>query len=366
MRFSKSARRAVGLPETGSDTDGIGCYNLSLMSPENGFDTREAIGLDEWEAMLGLLEASGTALIGVDSALEVTLWSPAGEVIFGWKTEEIVGCGISLLAPKGEFERSLTRLDNTQARDFECSCRTKGGKTILVNVWASPLAAGTGRRLLMIRDVSELRFLERAFLSAAEREQQRIGREMHDYLCQHLLGAAFAVKALAGDLDREGSRHADQLHQLARLVNEAVTQVRDISRGLNPVELESGGLPAALQGLAARVSRSVPCEFHCEKNAPVGNSDPALHAYRVAQEAVAHALQETGATKISIHLSGKSGSIRMEIADDGMKEGSLTADPNSFGSKALHYRAQAIHGQLRAKFQGGIGTHITCTFPCAS
>jgi two-component system, LuxR family, sensor kinase FixL len=189
---------------------------------------------------------------------------------------------------------------------------------------------------------------------------------MHDYLCQHLLGAAFAVKALAGDLDREGSRHADQLHQLARLVNQAVTQVRDISRGLNPVELESGGLPAALQGLAARVSRSVPCEFHCEKNAPVGNSDPALHAYRVAQEAVAHALQETGATKISIHLSGKSGSIRMEIADDGMKEGSLTADPNSFGSRALHYRAQAIHGQLRAKFQGGIGTHITCTFPCAS
>ena len=74
---------------------------------------------------------------------------------------------------------------------------------------------------------------------------------MHDYLCQHILGAAFAVKALAGDLDREGSRHAGQLHDLARLVNEAVTQVRDISRGLHPVELESGGLPAALQGLAS-------------------------------------------------------------------------------------------------------------------
>ena len=66
------------------------------------------------------------------------------------------------------------------------------------------------------------------FLDAADREQRRIGKEMHDHLCQQILGAAFAVKALAGDLGREGSRHAEQLHELARMVNETVAQVRDI------------------------------------------------------------------------------------------------------------------------------------------
>jgi PAS domain S-box-containing protein len=337
------------------------------MSSEDGFgfDTKEAIGLEEWLGILGSLEASGTALIAVGSALEVTSWSPAAELIFGWKTEEIVKCGISLLAPKGGFERPLA-VSNAQGANFECSCRTKEGKSIWVNVWACPIPPAGGRRFLMIRDVSELKFLEHAFLVAAEREQQRIGHEMHDHLCQHLLGAAFAVKALASDLDREGSRHAGQLHELARLVNEAVTQVRDISRGLNPLELESGELPAALQGLATRVSRTVPCEFHYGRNAPLEHSDAALHAYRMAQEAVVHALQETGATKISIRLSEKSGSVRLEIADDGKKEGPMTADPDSFGSKALHYRAQAIHGQLRANFRAGAGTQIVCTFPRTS
>ena len=220
--------------------------------------------------------------------------------------------------------------------------------------------------LLMIRDVTELKFLEHAFLDAADREQRRIGQEMHDHLCQHILGAAFAVKALAGDLDREGSRHARQLHDLARLVNEAVTQVRDISRGLHPVELESGGLPTAIRGLAGRVSHMVPCEFRCQEDASIENSDPALHAYRIAQEAVVHALHETGATKISIRLSEKDGSIRLEIADDGAKEGPLTIDPNHLASKTLRYRAQAIHGDLRVKFRSRIGTNVTCTFPHTS
>jgi PAS domain S-box-containing protein len=334
------------------------------MSPENGFGTKEAMGLEECEAILGLLQESQTAMITVDSMLEVSSWSAAAEVIFGWKAEEIVGRGISLLDPTGELQRILAL---PRGAHCECSCRTKGGKTIPVKISACPIPATSGRRLLlMIRDVTEMKFLEEAFLSAAEREQQRIGKEMHDHLCQHLLGAAFAVKALASDLDREGSRHAAELHDLARLVNEAVTQVREMSRGLHPAELEFGGLPAALRGLATRVSRTVPCEFRCENNASVENSDPALHAYRMAQEVVAHALQETGATKISIRLSERGGSIRLEIADDGVKEGPLTADQNSFGLKALRYRAQAINGLLRAKFHGGVGTQVTCTFPRTS
>jgi signal transduction histidine kinase len=330
------------------------------MSPENGFDTRQGIGLKGLADVMGLLEASRTALISVGEMLEVTSWCNAAEFIFGWKAPEIVGREISLLCPKGGLKGFLA---SPQLAHFECMCQSKAGKAIVVRICACPTRADTGRRPLLISDVTELKFLENAFLSAEEREQQRIGREMHDHLCQHLLGAAFAVKALAGDLEREGSRHAGRLHELARLVNEAVIQVRDISRGLNPAELEADGLTAALQELATRVSRTIPCEFHSEKSAPMKNYDPALHAYRMAQAAIVHALQETGATKICIRLSEKSGSIRLEIADDGIKEGSLTADPDSFGSKALHYRAKAISGRLRAKFQGGVGTQISCTFP---
>ena len=74
-------------------------------------------------------------------------------------------------------------------------------------------------------------------------------------------------------------------------------------------------------------------------------------------------MQETGACRISIRLSEKGGSIRLEIADDGMKEGPLTTDPDDLASKTLRYRAQAIHGQLRVKFHSRVGTQVACTFP---
>ena len=332
------------------------------MTHHNGFGATEASRLEERTAILGLLE-SQIALVTIDSSLEVSAWSSAAKLLFGWEQREIIGRRISLLAPDGSLEGPVASARDVSGKHFESSCQTKEGNTILADVWACRLPGEIQRHLLMIKDVTELKFLEHAFLDAADREQRRIGQEMHDHLCQHILGAAFAVKALAGDLDREGSRHAKQLHDLARLVNEAVTQVRDISRGLHPVELEGGGLPTALRGLAGRVSHMVPCEFTCQEDASIETSDPALHAYRIAQEAVVHALQETGATKISIRLSEKDGSIRLEIADDGVKEGPLTIDPDHLASKTLRYRAQAIHGNLRVKFRSRVGTNITCTFP---
>ena len=263
--------------ETGSDTAGKPCYSSSLMSPENGFDTREAIGLEGWAEIQGLLEASRTALISISDVLEVTSWCSAAELIFGWKAEEIVGRGISLLGPKGGLKGFLA---SPQLAHFECSCQTKAGKSVAVRIWSCPTPANAARRPLLISDVTELKFLENAFLGAEEREQQRIGREMHDHLCQHLLGAAFAVKALAGDLDREGSRHAGRLHELARLVNEAVVQVRDISRGLSPAELEAGGLA----GCSSRI----------------GNQGQSHHSLRVSRrEKRAHEEFRPGAARIS-------------------------------------------------------------------
>jgi len=336
------------------------------MTSANAISPKEATRLEEGRAIRALLDAGQIALVEVDSAHQITLWSAAAELIFGWEVGQIIGRKISLLAADESLEGCLVSASDDGVSHFEVSCQTKEGRTMLAEIWARQIQSGSQRLVLIIRDVTESRFLEHAFLDAADREQRRIGQEMHDHLCQHILGAAFAVKALAGDLDREGSRHAEQLHDLARLVNEAVSQVRDISRSLHPGELESGGLRSAIQGLADRITHTIPCEFHCAENVSVAAVDSALHAYRIAQEAVLHALQHTGATKVAIHLSAKGGSIRLEIADNGQKEGPATADPDHFASKTLRYRAKAIRGRLRLKFHSGVGTNITCTFPQTS
>jgi two-component system, LuxR family, sensor kinase FixL len=74
--------------------------------------------------------------------------------------------------------------------------------------------------------------LERAVLESAEQERRRIGQELHDHLSQVLLGAAFGAKALADRLP-PASAEAAAAEDLARLVNSAVQQMRDLVRGLN-------------------------------------------------------------------------------------------------------------------------------------
>lgn len=245
----------------------------------------------------------------------------------------------------------------------------KNGSVIWVSVTSTIVRGDDGLPLHaigVVMDISEKKFLERALLEAAEREQRRIGQDLHDHLCQHLLGAAFATKALAGELDKEGSKASPQLHDLARLISEAVSQVRDISRGLHPVELDSEGLMSALQELANRVNHMIPCEFICKENVLVSDSNSALQAYRIVQDAVASALQQTGAKKITIRLAENERAVCLEVTDDGTRESELTADQSSLSAKIMHYRMNAIGGELSIKHPKGKGTRVICAFPKSS
>jgi PAS domain S-box-containing protein len=336
------------------------------MTSANTVTSAEQMGLQESQALCALLDAGRIALVEVNGKRQVSRWSAAAERIFGWQERETIGRSIALLAANKDLEDCLINVSHDGVSQCEVLCRAKGGAIVPVEIWALRISRESRRLLLAISDATESRFLEHAFLDAADREQRRIGKEMHDHLCQQILGAAFAVKALAGDLGREGSRHAEQLHEVARMVNETVSQVRDISRTLHPVELESGELQPAIQGLAERMKHVLPCEFHCLGDMPRPDAQSALHAYRIVHETILHALHHTGATKVSIRLSAKGDSLRIEIFDNGTREGPLTADANHIASKTLRYRAKAIRGQLRLKFHSGVGTSVGCTFPQTS
>jgi len=321
-----------------------------------------------WSACLpAILVNSSLACIQTDHLGNIQHWNECAELLLSYKSEEACGQPLSKLMP----ELSLPQPDCSQTPrsngfNTEVSLQRPDGRVVRVKIDIIPLPA-TGRvpggHLFLLQDFTEKMFLEEALLEASEREQRRIGQELHDHLCQHLLGAAFATKALAGALDREQSIHAAKLHDLARLVNDAVTQVRDISRGLHPVELDDAGLMSSLQELANRASHSTPCTFHCEKQVLVKNRNDALNAYRIAQAVVSSAIQQTGAKRIEISLSQSGASIRLEIRDDGKTEGDMTSDSAGIAAKTTQYRARAMNGSLTMIFQPETGTHAVCHFP---
>lgn len=303
-------------------------------------------------------ELPGLACAEADGLGQILAWSAGMAEIFGWTSEEMIGCQTPDCLP-----RTLWNTD--RPAQSEITALAKDGRSLALRVWSTPLTGTDGslRHFIVVVDESEKKFLEQALLEAAEREQRRIGQELHDHLCQHLLGAAFSAKALAGDLDRENSPHAAELHDLARLINDAVTQVRDVSRGLQPVEFDAAGLMSALQELAARTSHSVACTFSCES--PVYVRDPAisLHAYRIAQEAVADALHARGAAKIEILLAAHASSVVLTVQADGANQGELTANPQGTAAKTLSYRARAMRGEIAFHHKRGHGTKIVCKFP---
>jgi len=298
-----------------------------------------------------LLSAVGSLIwipIGEDGT--ISEWSEGASRLFGWTEQDMLG------QPPSRLGKEVGKAGNGES---DTVAQTKGGQKLAIRSWMIPMEAG---HLLLIQDRSEEKFLQKALLEAAEREQRRIGQELHDHLCQHLLGAAFATKALAGALDRDKSTHAPALHDLARLINDAVVQTRDISRGLHPVELDADGLMLALKSLAGRASRTVPCEFRCTQKILISDPERALQAYRIAQEGIATALH-ANAKQIIISLSEDANTIELFVKDDGVIAGELTTDPLGTGARTLHYRAKALGGTLSITFQPEQGTTLHCSFP---
>ena len=132
---------------------------------------------------------------------------------------------------------------------------------------------------------------ERAIIAAIEREQRRLGDTLHETLAQQLTGTALALKAVSNSLQKRGVPEAEKLERIAGMLNDGVTQAREIIHSLRPVEFDPEGLTLALRQLAARTGARRPCVFDCPSVVAIPDSAVALHLYRIAQEAVENAVK---------------------------------------------------------------------------
>jgi signal transduction histidine kinase len=99
--------------------------------------------------------------------------------------------------------------------------------------------------------------LEREIINISEREQQRIGRDLHDGVCQYLAAIGFTAAMLNRDLERDSSIRAEKAGEIANLLQDAAKRTRDLARGLSPVDRDEGGLESALDELASSTLKLV-------------------------------------------------------------------------------------------------------------
>ncbi len=214
-------------------------------------------------------------------------------------------------------------------------------------------------------DITELKRLEREIQQISEQEKQRIGQDLHDGLGQYLTGIACMVKALGEKLSAKNLPEAADARKITTMVNETIRQARDLARGLCPVELETNGLQAALQELAATVENvfRVKCPFQSPTSVSVYDNAAAIHLYRIAQEAISNAIKHGHATEVEVALSAQNGQIVLTVRDNGDGLPAEFDKSSGLGLRVMNHRAGILGATVSVESMPGRGTAVTCAVP---
>lgn len=204
--------------------------------------------------------------------------------------------------------------------------------------------------------------LEGEILRVSDREQQRLGRQLHDSLCQHLTAVAFIARSVALRLKNHRVIESSDLDKIATLVNEAVSEARDIARDLHREDIDAAELGQALRDLVNRRFWITPCRIKMQAEPEIEDNEAASHIYRLVREAVMNANKHARAKEIVLDVRRKKNEFVFSVTDDGVGI-SQNGNSSGLGFEIMKYRANAIGGRLEIKTTKQVGTRVTCYLP---
>jgi signal transduction histidine kinase len=199
-----------------------------------------------------------------------------------------------------------------------------------------------------------------AAVDTAEAERRRIERDLHDGAQQRLVSLAMDL-GMANDrfeTDPEGARAlVEDAHGEALA---ALSELRQLVRGLHPAIIEDRGLDAALSAVVARVP--VPVDLQVD----VGDRPPApieSAAYFVVSEALTNITRHSQATRAVVTIARRGDRLAIDITDDGVGG----ADPErGTGLAGLQERVKGVNGWMTVLSPEGGPTTVLVELPCAS
>ena len=218
------------------------------------------------------------------------------------------------------------------------------------------------------REMTERERLEKEILEVSEREQRRIGHDLHDSLCQHFTGTALACRVLEERLTAKSVAEGRDVANILRLVEEGISMARSLARGISPVEMEAEGLVAAFHTLAENITKlsGVECVFQIDEPVLIRDATTATHLYRIAQEAVTNAMRHGKAHRIDISLATRNNRVTLAVEDDGVGLPESWQENSGLGTRIMAHRAVMIGGELSIEPNPTGGTLVRCSFPAAT
>jgi signal transduction histidine kinase len=213
-----------------------------------------------------------------------------------------------------------------------------------------------------------LRVFARSVQRAQEEERARIARELHDDICQRLTGMKYHVEALQEESRPSNLRAAKRLREIGQELDRSVNEVRRISSNLRPSVLDDFGLVTALQILCKdfQKERKITTAFQVDP-AVSGQIDAESETaiFRITQQAFANIAQHSSAAHVSLSLEVRSGSLELNVVDDGrgFASSERITSGNGIGLASMRERAELLGGRFLITSDPVRGTTVSVSLP---
>ncbi len=322
------------------------------------------------ERYLDLFENANDMVFTHDLAGRMTSINKAGERLLQYPRDAILTKGfIDLITEDqrpaaGAWLKQVTGGTESPAVDWDFL--NAAGQKLKLEV-SSRLVEQAGRLIEVegvARDVTARKRMEKQILEISNREQQRLGHDLHDGVCQQLAAIAYRTHILARHLKETDATESSEASDISNLINESLVQTRTVARGLFPVRLEEDGLSAAVEELTAGIGKlyNIKCTFSANGTLPTLHSSVAMHLHFIAQEAIMNAAKHSQASVINVRLKKENDDLVLSVQDNGVGFQPSHRDRDGMGIGIMRYRAKVIGAVLELVAQPGQGTRIICKY----
>lgn len=343
------------------------------------------------EVRMLIMNSALDAIICIDTDGLITVWNLQAERMFGWKEEEVINLPlVELIIPEQYREahkRGLrhyleTREGPVLNKVIEIAALNKAGIEFPVELAIVPIRQGVGDFFCaFIRDISERKKAEeslkamekeilnqkvqeqkkitRAVIKAQESQRNHIGQELHDNVCQILVGTKIS-------LTRAGSKD-EKLKELIRqpleLLETSISEIRSLSSdAVTP--LRNIDLKDLVEALLVKIGKDTGLKaiFSCIMPAVPISDDIKLNIYRIIQEQLNNIIKHAEAKEVRVMLKDMQDRIEVTVQDDG-KGFDIKQKREGIGISNMINRIEAFNGKIKIESTIGKGSKIQISIP---
>ena len=355
-----------------------------------------------------LLDLSNEAILVRDQHDRITYWNGGATELYGYSAVQALG-KVSHELLKTRHPEPLERIYDKLERDGRWSGelihkRKNGTHVVVMSHWtldrhhrgergfvletntditkrkAAEVALQRSKQLLerlvqqrthallsanteLENEIKRRKGLEGQILEISDREQERLGQELHDGLCQQLTAIGFLARATALRLKDHRVVHTEDLEKIAQLINSSVMDARNIARDLHKEEIEAAEFATALRDLVDRKFWKTPCRLDIKTEVDIEDDNVASQLYRILREALVNANKHARATQIVLEVRRKKNQLVFSVTDNGVGLGKKSKTGHGLGFHIMSYRAESIGARLEFQSRRKSGSRVVCYLP---